>query len=96
MATLGNEILELPSREMYEELLASVASAQRGFGELLSSTADRQRAAGSFHTTREICQQPITALNTAARLLPLRAASDDWLSPCPTLALTASGSSEYV
>ena len=77
-----------------DEWLVSL-SGQGALGVLLSSSPEEQVRRGYGHTLREIAQQPVTWIETAARmrdLLPLIAESLDGVS---AVVFTGSGSSIY-
>src|SRR5262245_38703164 len=82
-----------------EEWLASLKGRGR-IGELLDRDEAAQTSAGFVHTLREICQQPITWTETAARVSEhagvidsaLRSGAHDGLG---AVILTGSGSSLY-
>src|SRR5262245_26118451 len=65
---------------------------------LLSAPVPDQERSGYFHTLREICQQPLTWLETGASAvssLPVLASAVSRVSGSGTIVLTGSGSSVY-
>jgi tagatose-6-phosphate ketose/aldose isomerase len=69
------------------------------FDRLFSAPIPDQERSGYFHTLREICQQPLTWLETgtsAVSSLPVLAAAVSGVAGSGTIVLTGSGSSVYV
>jgi tagatose-6-phosphate ketose/aldose isomerase len=79
-----------------EEWQRALANSQGKAAELLGRSDEEQRRLGYFHTIREICQQPWTWLRTCERMLASGHALKEELKGIHSLALTGSGSSEYV
>jgi tagatose-6-phosphate ketose/aldose isomerase len=96
----------VPVDEISERLLGSVdgwltflGSTSVEAGLLLSASASQQHDGGYRHTLREIAQQPVTWIETAAQL-PERIETFDkslaWVAGDGAIVLTGSGSSVYV
>ena len=79
-----------------EEWKRALAKSQGKAAELFGRSEEEQRRLGYFHTIREICQQPWTWLRTCERMLASHDALREDLKGVQSLALTGSGSSEYV
>jgi len=62
---------------------------------LLAVPEDEQKQLGYFHTLKEILQQPLTWVDTAARMIADRAAIEQKLAGAASIVLTGSGSSQY-
>src|SRR5689334_18371142 len=83
-----------------DDWLALLASRPGAIGDLLAAPAAEQEGRGYGHTLREICQQPVTWLETASRMAGRAALVEAALSgvngAAPgALVLTGSGSSLY-
>ena len=65
-----------------------------GFSALLKAS-ERAPGEGFRHTLREICQQPVTWSQTAARLAASSSIVAKSLASCQRIVLTGSGSSQY-
>jgi tagatose-6-phosphate ketose/aldose isomerase len=76
------------------EWLASL-SGQGALGALLSPSAEEQVRRGYGHTLREIAQQPVTWLETAARMRALPPLVGESLDGASAVVFTGSGSSIY-
>ncbi|HEX9190378.1 MAG TPA: tagatose-6-phosphate ketose isomerase [Vicinamibacteria bacterium] len=74
--------------------LSSLALAE-AFSPLLAPSWEEQLRRGYGHTLREIAQQPVTWLETAAHVRRLRALVDESLAGVAAVVLTGSGSSVY-
>jgi tagatose-6-phosphate ketose/aldose isomerase len=77
-----------------DEWLASL-SGQGALGALLSPGPEEQLRRGYGHTLREIAQQPVTWLETAARMSALRPLIGESLDGASAVVFTGSGSSVY-
>jgi len=77
-----------------DEFLASLAG-RGALGALLTQPADDQQRKGFGHTLREIAQQPVTWIETSARMRGLRQLIDESIAGAGAVVLTGSGSSEY-
>ena len=77
-----------------EDWLASLGGTGR-IGALLAPAREDQIARGYGHTLREICQQPVTWLETGALLPERRSALESALDGVGAVVLTGSGSSLY-
>jgi D-galactosamine 6-phosphate deaminase/isomerase len=82
-----------PSVDSWLEALRDDGPAR--LRELLSAPWDQQLASGYGHTLREICQQPLTWVETAAHLASRAAALDDFVGDAGSVVLSGSGSSLY-
>jgi tagatose-6-phosphate ketose/aldose isomerase len=86
----------MPSITLVEpDWLRSLSERQPVLADLLSRTTDEQRRLGYFHTIREICQQPLTWLQTSAVMGNHTDRITSALSGVQSITLTGSGSSEY-
>lgn len=63
--------------------------------EVLKRPESEQQRRGYFHTLREICQQPLTIIQTSEQLLVSAAELKRCVGHIHSLVLTGSGSSEY-
>jgi tagatose-6-phosphate ketose/aldose isomerase len=77
-----------------DDWLASL-SGRGALGALLSPSAEERLRRGYGHTLREIAQQPVTWLETAARMRGLLPLVDDSLDGASAVVFTGSGSSIY-
>lgn len=77
-----------------DEWLASL-SGQGALGGLLSLSPEEQVRRGYGHTLREIAQQPVTWMETAARMRGLLPLVDESLAGASAVVFTGSGSSIY-
>jgi tagatose-6-phosphate ketose/aldose isomerase len=77
-----------------DEWLASLAG-RGALGELLAVSGEEQLRRGYGHTLREIGQQPVTWLETTARMRGLRGVVDESLDGVGAVVFTGSGSSIY-
>lgn len=77
-----------------DEWLASLAG-HGALGPLLVQSSDEQVRRGYGHTLREIAQQPVTWIETAARMRGLRSLIEECLAGVSAVVLTGSGSSVY-
>lgn len=77
------------------EWLRALAKRQSKAAELLAKSPEEQQRLGYFHTLREICQQPITWLQTCELMQRRTPALKSCLQGITNLLLTGSGSSEY-
>lgn len=77
------------------EWLRALLEGQTPAAELLQQNPEAQQRFGYFHTLREICQQPTTWRQTAARMRPQASAMQACTREIRSLLLTGSGSSEY-
>jgi tagatose-6-phosphate ketose/aldose isomerase len=77
-----------------DEWLASL-SGQGALGALLSPSPEEQVRRGYGHTLREIAQQPVTWIETAARMRGLLPLVDESLDSASAVVFTGSGSSIY-
>jgi tagatose-6-phosphate ketose/aldose isomerase len=78
-----------------DEWLAALASVPGEIGTLLRPAWAEQLERGYGHTLREICQQPITWLETAARMRGLAPLLRPSVEGAAGVVLTGSGSSVY-
>src|SRR5512132_3883896 len=84
-----------------DDWLVSLAALPGEIGALLAATPDDQDGRGYSHTLREICQQPVTWIETAARVAGRAAAFEESLAAVSAdgapgaIVLTGSGSSLY-
>ncbi|HUG53765.1 MAG TPA: tagatose-6-phosphate ketose isomerase [Vicinamibacteria bacterium] len=77
-----------------DDWLASF-SRQDALGHLLSASVEEQLLRGYGHTLREILQQPVTWIETAARMRELRPRVEESLAGVEAVVFTGSGSSVY-
>ena len=77
-----------------DEWLASL-SGQGALGALLLPAPEEQVRRGYGHTVREIAQQPVTWIETAARMRTLLPLVDESLDGVSAVVVTGSGSSVY-
>jgi len=77
-----------------DEWLASFSGAG-ALGALLSTPVEEQLRRGYGHTLREIAQQPVTWVETAARMADLLPLVEESLEGAASVVLTGSGSSAY-
>jgi tagatose-6-phosphate ketose/aldose isomerase len=77
-----------------DEWLTSL-SGQAALGALLSPSPEEQLRRGYGHTLREIAQQPITWIETAAHMRKVRPLIAESLDGMPAVVFTGSGSSVY-
>jgi len=77
-----------------DEWLASLAG-RGALGELLGVSGEEQLRRGYGHTLREIGQQPVTWLETTARMRGLRVVVEESLDGVGAVVFTGSGSSIY-
>ena len=89
----GTAIPTLPTS--VDEWLTTLASAPGALGALLRPSWDEQLARGYGHTLREIGQQPVTWLETAARMRGLVPVLEASLDGAEAVVFTGSGSSVY-
>jgi tagatose-6-phosphate ketose/aldose isomerase len=92
-ASGGEDPAALPAS--VDEWLAALASVPGEIGTLLRPAWAEQLERGYGHTLREICQQPITWLETAARMRGLAALLLPSLEGAAAVVFTGSGSSVY-
>jgi tagatose-6-phosphate ketose/aldose isomerase len=78
------------------DLIARLIDRQPEAAALFEKPADVQKAEGYFHTLREICQQPATWIDTAARMSSHTQMLRERVDGIASIALTGSGSSEFV
>lgn len=78
-----------------EPWLEELGASSNELGSLLRVDAAAQAERGYFHTLREICQQPLTWLETAARAVAHQEMLAASLGGLRAAALTGSGSSLY-
>lgn len=78
-----------------DEWLATLASVPGALGALLRPSWDEQLERGYGHTLREIGQQPLTWLETAARMHDLAPVLEASLDGAEAVVFTGSGSSVY-
>lgn len=78
------------------EFIARVADRSPLAAALSRAAADEQQKRGYFHTFREICQQPELWRDTAARCAAANGTLRKAMQGAQSLALTGSGSSEFV
>lgn len=78
-----------------DEWLATLASVPGALGALLRPSWDEQLKRGYGHTLREIGQQPVTWLETAARMHGLAPVLEASLDGTDAVVFTGSGSSVY-
>ena len=84
-----------------DDWLVSLAALPGEIGGLLAATPADQDVRGYHHTLREICQQPITWLETASRMSSRQALIETSLTAVDAdaapgcIVLTGSGSSLY-
>ena len=78
-----------------DEWLATLASVPGALGALLRPSWDEQLERGYGHTLREIGQQPLTWLETAARMHGLAPVLEASLDGTEAVVFTGSGSSVY-
>ncbi len=78
-----------------DEWLATVASAPGEFAALLRAPWAEQLERGYGHTIREVGQQPVTWIETAARLRGLAPLLAECLAGAESVVFTGSGSSVY-
>jgi tagatose-6-phosphate ketose/aldose isomerase len=83
----------VPPASVEEWLLALAGSGE--IGSLLRASPSEQAARGYEHTLREICQQPVTWLETASAVLGRTQDLDDTVAGVGAVVLTGSGSSLY-
>lgn len=77
------------------EFSASLARSHPEAAALLPAIEQDQEMPGHHHTFREICQQPETWLDTAARMVHSAQTIESVLTGLKSLVLTGSGSSEF-
>jgi tagatose-6-phosphate ketose/aldose isomerase len=92
-ASGGSDTTALPAS--VGDWLAALASVPGELGTLLRPAWAEQLEHGYGHTLREICQQPITWLETAARMRGLAAFLQPCLDGATAVVFTGSGSSVY-
>jgi D-galactosamine 6-phosphate deaminase/isomerase len=78
-----------------DEWLATLASARGEFASLLRAPWAEQLECGYGHTIREVGQQPVTWIETAARLRGLAPLVAECLAGAEAVVFTGSGSSVY-
>jgi tagatose-6-phosphate ketose/aldose isomerase len=76
------------------EWLATL-SGTGSIGRLLAAPWEDQLRGGYGHTLREVCQQPVTWIETTARVRELRPLVEESLAGVGSVVLTGSGSSVY-
>jgi len=90
---MGAAIPTIPAS--VDEWLAALASAPGEFGTLLRTPWAEQLERGYGHTIREVGQQPVTWIETAARLRGLAPVLSESLAGAESVVFTGSGSSVY-
>jgi tagatose-6-phosphate ketose/aldose isomerase len=78
-----------------DEWLTTLASVPGAFATLLRAPSAEQLARGYGHTIREMGQQPVTWIETAARLRALAPVLAECLAGAESVVFTGSGSSVY-
>ncbi len=80
---------------MLLDRLRELANHQPEVADLLGRSRQEHKSQGSFHTLREICQQPSTWISTSRQMQAVTSSLRLCVRDIASLVLTGSGSSEY-
>ena len=89
-----NRTIQPPLASTLPEWLSTLGGSG-SIGRLLAAPWEDQLRSGYGHTLREVCQQPVTWLETTAGVRELRPIVEESLADVGSVVLTGSGSSVY-